>query len=217
MSTEHVKEEAEAARAALGTLASKGRSRRKELLDKREGLQKERDNVVAGARLAMQAIDDDDTVLEEEFDQLDGALSGSVDASNAEAAQPANTASMTVPPAPVEPTPVAPTPPVPPEATPVAQPTVVQPEPFIPLRDDEGTDRLAGNWPHWTFVSWVAALLGGLFGAWVARKTYADLDSDVLFEIFWYILMIGTFACLFGWVAAVVEDRLVRHPRHRQH
>jgi len=74
MSTENIREEAEAARAALGKLTTKAKTRRTELNRKRDGLQTERENLVAGARLAFQAIDDEDEHLREEFDQLDGAL-----------------------------------------------------------------------------------------------------------------------------------------------
>lgn len=76
MSTENLREEAEAARAALGQVAKKAEQRKRQLERDRRGLQKERDTVVVGARAVMQNIDDKDGVLEEEEQQLDHILQG---------------------------------------------------------------------------------------------------------------------------------------------
>jgi hypothetical protein len=74
MSTEHISEEVEAARRALGQLTSAAQKRLRNIQNTREGLDKERVRVALGARLAMRGIDDIDAEYEEEENQLAGAL-----------------------------------------------------------------------------------------------------------------------------------------------
>jgi|GEM_PF-6176205 len=70
MSTRNVREEADAARAALGKLAVASDKRQRDIEQELDGKKKERKNVLRGADVALQSIKDDEDSLMEEYGQL---------------------------------------------------------------------------------------------------------------------------------------------------
>lgn len=144
MSTENVKEQAEAALAALGQLSDEAVARLKRVQAEREGFDKQRIKVVQGARLAMQRLDDQDAPLAEEENQLAGALNPDKPKPTPE--PPVSEPVVETPPAPPESDTSAPLPPAdlqPPEAplvewdelAPEASPAPTTPQPKVPPRN----------------------------------------------------------------------------------
>lgn len=74
MSTDNIAEQAEEALKALGQLASAAEDRLRDVRKDRDGIDKQRVKVVQGAQLATRRLQDKDDTLEEEENQLAGAL-----------------------------------------------------------------------------------------------------------------------------------------------
>lgn len=192
MSTEHIREEAEAARRTLGQLARRVGERRRDVRRELQGLETETDHVLIGARGALRAIDDDREVALEELDQLDEIFDGP---DEPEVPAPTPPGPLTPPPAPPWVPPVPPTPPV------DDGPVIIAPPP-VDDGDDEPDDivviRRWWNIRDWSGVQWFLAVIGLILAIIVARFTWEPLVGDDIvgfargaIATIWWIALMG--------------------------
>lgn len=209
MSTEHIHQEAEAARKALGQVASAARKRSSELANKRRGLQRERDNLAVGVRAAMRDIDNEDNALEEEEQKLSEILEG-LPEPIVEVSEP-TVASFTP-----RATPPAEIVVMEPEA-PALRTTLPPPEPEpataeseLPRRVTEQTNNAQQrvveiiDVRRWTSPQWLVAVLGAIIGLVVANATHGMYDDIEgfgrgLLVFLWFVFMTGFGFFLVGY------------------
>lgn len=187
MSMDRVRDSAENARRALGQLASDVRNARREAHNQLQGLDRETEHVLTGARAAVQAIDDQRQPLIEELGQLDGVLSP--------------------PPAPAAPAPGSPdnvptqpdTPVVHPE--PPAEPAPETPAPTAEANANASVHVSIGhrinprNWGPWQWLGAFAGLIVA-FLVWRTIPDWAgqnieDNTTQGIIDVLWAVAVLG--------------------------
>lgn len=179
MSTEHIREEAEAARKTLGQLARRAAARHREVQRELEGLATEEDNVLVGARGALRAIEDDRQVVVEELGQLVEILDAPGDADN----QVEPEVPIFVQPRPEEPAP-----------EPISTPAPADDE-----HDDDSDVVIINYWnpQTWSGIQWLLAIIGLMVGLMVASATWDNLVNGIngfgrgLISTAWWLALSG--------------------------
>ncbi len=214
MSTNRIEEAAEEARKALGELAAAARKRDHEIKHAREALNRERNNVVIGARAAMRDIDDHDEVLEEEAEQFEHIVRGRVITRRTSILEPepdGEPSSSTVPLTGAAPS-VPVDSPVRETAVPPAEPVAAVMTDRVPLVQVQRSPYDPRSWCLWCQL---VAVLGGLIGLFVGLKTRWAVTDEVhhwkwVPGTIWVLAIAGVGFFVFGLVCAIVCEQLNR-------